>query len=158
MQYKAIEVIPEGFTAVINSTGKVYHFTVLTNRASILWLHKWGERSMSEIINEIGQNAFIGTMAFWLLTKEDRADFKDEDDFNEKLEPYFAKKADFDTKVLKALAIGQMAIEDGADAEADRFHTEAEARRIYNKAPSQNWFGRLLNLRPKPKTDANKAV
>jgi hypothetical protein len=162
MDYKAIEVVPEDFYAVINKGGKNYHFTIWTNAAAIKYFNKWGDKVMGKIIAEVGQAAYIGTIAFWLLSPEDRKDFKDENDFNEKTEPHYAGKADLDTKVLKAMSIGMIPAdsnEEAADISA-RFSevAESQARGIYSKAPKANWLERFLHIVPKPKTNTNKAV
>jgi hypothetical protein len=162
MKYKAIEVVPEEFYAVINRKGKNYHFTAYTNAVAIKAFAKWGDKSMGAIIAEAGEAAYIGTIAFWLLSPEERKDFKDENDFNEKVEPYYANKADLSGKVLRAMSIGMIPTEDEQEAAISmaRFSktTDTEARGIYRKAAKPNIIERLLHISPKPKTNANKAV
>ena len=44
MNYKAIEVIPEEFYAVINKGGKNYHFTIWNNACAIKHFEKRQEK------------------------------------------------------------------------------------------------------------------
>ena len=161
MDYKAIEIVPEEFFAVINKGGKNYHFTIWTNACAIKHFNKWGDKSPVDIIREIGQAAYIGTLAYWLLSEEEKKDFLDEDDFNKKIEPYYAGKSDLDTKVLRAMSIGLVPAESPEEAAAStaRFSAipETKARAIYNKAP-KGGNDRKRNIKPKPKTNANKVV
>ena len=163
VQYKAIEVIPEDFYAEIDGSGKKYHFTVFTNAASIKYHDKWGDKDLIKIIADIGQAACIGTLAYWLLAPEHKADFESEEDFNNKLQTYYAKKSDLDTKVLKACAIGfaQEDIDDkdkGAAADGARFPADVAGGGTGGKTAKGNWFKRLFNIKLKPAANANKII
>lgn len=159
MNYKAIEVIPEEFYAVINKGGKNYHFTIWNNACAIKHFEKWGEKSSIDIIREIGQSAYIGTLAYWMLSDEEKKDFLDAEDFNKKVEPYYAGKSDLDTKVLKAMAIGFIPAESKEEAAAStaRFSavSETKARAIYGKAPKGNGNVGKRHTRVKSKTNTN---
>ena len=163
LKYQAIEVIPEDFYAEIDGTGKKYHFTIFTNAASIKYHDKWGDKDLIKIIAEIGQASCIGTLAYWLLAPEHKADFENEEDFNNKLQTYYAKKSDLDTKVLKACAIGfaQSEADDkdtGAAADGGRFQAGTKDGGADSKTAKGNWFERFFNIKPKPATDANKVI
>jgi hypothetical protein len=159
MNYKAIEVIPEEFYAVINSSGKNYHFTIWNNACAIRHFEKWGEKPPIDIIREIGQAAYIGTLAFWLLADEEKKDFAGVDDFNKKIEPHYAKKSDLDTKVLKSMSIGFIPAESKEEAAAStaRFSqvSETKARTIYDTAPKGNRYVRPRHTRNKSKNDTD---
>jgi hypothetical protein len=164
LQYKPIEVIPEDFFAVINKDGKNYYFTIFHNAAAIKYQAKWGNKSIGEIIAEIGEAALIGTVAYWLLSAEDRKDFKDENDFNEKIQPYYARQSDFNTKVLKAMSIGfiqeEIADKDtGAAADAARFPAGTEGGGNSVKNTKGNWLKRLFHIgKNDTETNANKII
>ena len=160
MNYKAIEVIPEDFHAVIDESGKNYHFTQWTNAAAIKHFERWGDKPMGQVIKEIGDAAYLGIIAYWLLAPEDKKDFKDEADFNDRIKPYYYRKSGLEAKILKAMAIGMIpADKEGADVTA-RFSatSESQARAIYRKTTVKNWLERFRDSIFKPKTDANKTV
>ena len=160
MEYKAIELLPADFYAVIDETGKNYHFTQWTNSAAIKHFDRWGDKNMGTVISEIGDAAYLGIIAYWLLAPEEIKDFKDEADFQEKLKPYYYKKSDLENKVLKAMGIGMIpTTEEGADVTA-RFSatSESQARGIYRKVARKNWLERFRDTVFKPKTNTNKTV
>ena len=54
MDYKAIEVLPADFYAVIDETGKNYHFTQWTNSAAIKHFDRWGDKNMELLYRKSG--------------------------------------------------------------------------------------------------------
>jgi hypothetical protein len=160
VEYKAIEVIPEPFNAIINESGKIYQFGLWSNACEVRYFDTWGDKVMGKVISEIGTSRFLSTVAFWMLSDEGKKDFIDAEDFRKKLIPYYTKKSDLESKILKAMAIGTMQVgEEGADISA-RFSATPDnaARRIYREAAKDNWLKRFRNFIFKSKTDADKTV
>lgn len=167
LTYKIEEVKPEGFESVINEGGKVYHFNVFSNAAATKFNKKYGVIPLSVFFSkEATQNGtyneFIGFMAYLLLCPEDKKDFKNYEDFDEKLQPYYLKHNDFDSKILKCLSICIVSSDDdkkeeGAPKSEERFQ-ENKAGRSDDKTSKKSWLERIGLLVFKSKANANKAI
>jgi hypothetical protein len=161
--YTASETKPEGFTSAINESGKVYCFHIFTNYEAVKYQAKYGNLSPIKIlVDQASQNSneLLIDLAYWLLDDKHREEFPTLDSFAKASVPYYLRKNDFDSKLLKCLAIclvkKNSKDKGGATADAARFQGSA-GRGGPGKTSAGSWLERIRLLVFKPATNTNKS-